>query len=185
MLAIPAQRASCRIVGPVNESSINPLCGRPYGGPLLKWDWASSSFQPVPGIKAAGFRVTIMPETHMPWVVDGCGQLRGFTASLKSVYGPAPPSTLATYYDIAAVNGTGTAAPALPACLRPQHIAHMACLPTSHMQFTLAAPPSTRPPSLGALLRPADNGTIYSFVMWIYLCRWVPTSACAPLQLAM
>lgn len=100
--------AACRVVGPVNESAINPLCGRPYGGPLLKWDWASSSFLPVPDITAAGFRLTVMPETHMPWVVDGCGQLRGWSASLKSVYGPAPASTLRTYYDIAAVNGTGT-----------------------------------------------------------------------------
>ena len=90
-------------MGPVNESAVNPACGKPYGGPLLKWGWATSSFQPVAGIKAAGVRVTIMPETHMPWVVDGCGQLRGWSRSLKNLYAPAPQGQL---YDVAAVNAT-------------------------------------------------------------------------------
>jgi len=93
-----------RIVGPVNTSATSPACGKPYGGPLLKWDWGTSSFQPVPGIKADGVRVTIMPETHMPWIVDGCGQLRGWSRTLKNLYGPAPQGK---EYDIAAVNGTG------------------------------------------------------------------------------
>ncbi|KAI7840465.1 hypothetical protein COHA_005767 [Chlorella ohadii] len=99
----PSDPSNVWIVGPVNESAVNPACGKPYGGPLLKWGWATSSFQPVAGIKAAGVRVTIMPETHMPWVVDGCGQLRGWSRSLKNLYGPAPHGQL---YDVAAVNAT-------------------------------------------------------------------------------
>ncbi len=88
----------------MNESAANPACGRAYGGPLLKWNWRTISFQPVAGIKAAGVRVTVMPETHRPWIVDGCGQLRGWSSSIKNLFGPAPQGKP---FDIAAVNGTG------------------------------------------------------------------------------
>ena len=93
-----------RSLGPVNESAINPACNKPYGGLLLKWNWGSSSFRPVPGVTGAGYRITIMPETHMPWIVDSCGQLSGWTPSLKRMYGPAPQGRM---YDITAVNNTG------------------------------------------------------------------------------
>lgn len=86
----------------MNESAINPACGRPYGGPLLKWDWGTSTFQLVAGIKAAGVRVTVMPETHMPWIVDGCGQLRGWSRTLKNLYGPPPQGQV---FDVTAANG--------------------------------------------------------------------------------
>ena len=73
---------------------------------MLRWDWASSSFKAVPGIAGLGYHITIMPDTHMPWIVDGCGQLRGWTASKNNLFGPAGSSG---YYDIAAANGTGVA----------------------------------------------------------------------------
>ena len=73
---------------------------------MLRWDWASSSFKAVPGIAGLGYHITIMPDTHMPWIVDGCGQLRGWTASKNNLFGPAGNSG---YYDIAAANGTGVA----------------------------------------------------------------------------
>jgi len=95
-----------RIVGPVNESALSPSCGKPYGGPLLKWTWGTSSFKPVAGVKAAGVRVTVMPETHKPWIVDECGQLRGWSPRLKNIYGPVPHGKT---YDVAAWNGTGQA----------------------------------------------------------------------------
>lgn len=59
----------------------------------------------MPGISVSGYRVTVMPETHMPWIVDGCGQLRGWTATMKALFGPAPQTN--TFFDIAAINGTG------------------------------------------------------------------------------
>lgn len=108
-----------RILGPANETVLNPICDRPLGGPLLKWDWATSSFRHVPGISGAGYRIAIMPETHMPWIVDGCGQLSGWTPSLKRLYAPVPKlldkefyyqraeKPPFGYFDIAAVNNTG------------------------------------------------------------------------------
>ena len=59
----------------------------------------------MPGIIASGYRVAVMPETHMPWIVDGCGQLRGWTATKKGLFGPSPKTD--TFFDIAATNGTG------------------------------------------------------------------------------
>lgn len=94
-----------RIVGPEDTTKINPACGKPYGGQLLKWSWASSAFKPVAGISAYGYRLAIMPETGMPWIVDGCGQLRGWSASKKNLLGPNPKTT--TYFDISAAGGKG------------------------------------------------------------------------------
>ncbi|PRW57766.1 inositol monophosphatase [Chlorella sorokiniana] len=99
----PSDPSNIWIVGPVNATAVNPACGQPYGGPLLKWDWASSAFKPVPGMSAAGMRVTIMPGIHKPWIVDGCGQLCGWSAQGKNLFGPAPQGRR---YDVAAANGT-------------------------------------------------------------------------------
>ena len=71
----------------------------------MRWDWPSSTFKAVAGISGLGYRVAVMPNTHQPWIVDGCGQLRGWTATNKNLYGPTP--TTNTYFDIAAINGTG------------------------------------------------------------------------------
>ncbi|PRW20897.1 PAS domain-containing sensor histidine kinase [Chlorella sorokiniana] len=100
----PSDPTNVWVVGPENKSVTSAACGKPSGGPLLKWDSAASKFAAVPGISAAGYRVAVMPETHMPWIVNGCGQLRGWTASKKSLFGPSPQTN--TFYDIAAVNGT-------------------------------------------------------------------------------
>ncbi|KAI7840331.1 hypothetical protein COHA_006113 [Chlorella ohadii] len=99
----PSDPSNIWVVGPVNDSVVNPACGQPYGGPLLKWNWGTTSFKPAAGINAAGVRVTVMPETHRPWIVDGCGQLRGWSSSMKSLYGPTPQGRA---YDVAAVNST-------------------------------------------------------------------------------
>ncbi|PRW58021.1 periplasmic substrate binding [Chlorella sorokiniana] len=99
----PADPTIIWVVGPEDAASVNPACGKPYGGPLLKWDWASSSFKPTASAKGAGYRVTIMPGVKKPWIVDGCGQLSGWGQGWKRLYGPAPQGQL---FDIAAVNGT-------------------------------------------------------------------------------
>ena len=104
-LRCTALASHCRAVGPANYSATSSACGQPFGGPLLKWDYAASRFSSVAGINAAGYRVAVMPETHMPWIVDGCGQLRGWTANKKALFGPTPQTK--TFFDIAAVNGSG------------------------------------------------------------------------------
>ena len=65
---------------------------------MLRWDWASSSFKAVPGIAGLGYHITIMPDTHMPWIFLG-GSLFFLVAFIvlclnvkEGQYPPPPPN---------------------------------------------------------------------------------------------
>ena len=157
----------------MNDSATNPACGRPYGGPLLKWDWVTTSFQPVAGISAAGMCVTVMPETHKPWVVDGCGQLRGWSAQGKRLFGPTPQGEL---FDITAVNNTGETFRSWPAAQITMKARQLGSehATTPCLQFSLAATFTTRQLWKATLL-----------LAVACLLLWGPTGRLSPHKLAM
>lgn len=132
----------------MDEFKVSPACNRPYGGPLLKWNWATSSFWPVASMAAVGMRVTIMPGVKKPWVVDSCGQLIGWGQGGKRLYGPAPQGQL---YDIAAANGTGGL---LCTTLEDRRTAQAACSVGWHGSMGSSAP-ADNPPYSAHTLGPA------------------------------
>lgn len=71
----------------------------------MKWDGASSFV--LDSVKQAyGYRLTVMPGIGVPWVVNGCGNLTGFsTISGKPKLGQTAAGT-SSFFDIVAVDGS-------------------------------------------------------------------------------
>lgn len=94
-----------RILGPVQSTGGNCAAGKPRGGALLKWDGASSFVEDAVR-KTFGYRLSVMPGTGVPWTVNGCGQLNGFsTLSGKPKLGQTAAGTT-SFFDIVTVDGS-------------------------------------------------------------------------------
>lgn len=80
--------------------------GASCGYELTKLNTKIGRFQAQPNIKGCGKRLTIMPSTGKPWLLDNCSNVKGWLANNAVMTSPQSLANSYTFRDITAVNST-------------------------------------------------------------------------------
>eukprot|EP00887_Chlorella_sp_A99_P006631 scaffold3.g6631.t1 len=106
-LAVDFQRGT---VWALDGRPSNATCstGAMCGWTLAKLNLAKKRFDPVvaPGVNACGKRLTVMPDTGKPWILTGCSDVIGWSATGSFLSSPASLAQQNTFRDLTAINST-------------------------------------------------------------------------------